>query len=830
VGIKLLMRAAHPSSPAPAMTPMPRSQSRALLADRSFVGALILALVGFSVHGDDAAELAPADVAGENPSDRVEIMPPPDGEAAEEAGHSMHGEAFNEGPRQRAYLMGNTGNVTFPCTCAGDEVQAFVNQGIGQLHGFWYFEAERSFRQAAALDPECAIAYWGIAMANANNETRAKEFIAEAAARKEHITRREQLYIESLERYLNAAQEGDDWDKNRRQTFVNDLEDIMDEFPDDLEAQAFLALQIWNNRSKGIPISSYFAVDALLQGVLEVNPLHPCHHYVIHLWDHERSERALESASLCGESAPGIAHMWHMPGHIYSNLRRYHEAVWQQEASARVDHAHMMRDLVLPDQIHNFAHNNEWLIRNLVHVGRAHDAMDLAVNMCDMPRHPDYNTESGHGSSYYGRLRLFEVLDEFEMWDELVALSDTVYLEPTDKESEQVKRLRHLGRACFLSNRSESGVLVLEDLRTRKTQIETERETAAETARQQARDEGKPDAEVERAGEDAKGQFQERLRVLEKAIQELEGLQFLAQSDFDHAIESFEAAGDVARQILARAHLGKGDVERALELMRNLVSSNEDETVPLACQVDILWQAGRTDEARAAFEELRKISSDIDLAVPVFARLAAPATELGFGADWRVPFTPAEDFGTRPELDTLGPFRWSPTPAAPWTLQDHEARTYALSDFQGRPVIVIFYLGYGCLHCAEQLKTFAPLTGRFAEAGVDLIAVSTDTPALLLQSHANYSEGVFPFPLVSDSDLNVFKAYRCYDDFENITLHGTFLIDGAGMIRWHDISYEPFMDAEFLLRESQRLLSQDGVNLTPADAEAVSVAPAGTSE
>ena len=59
------------------------------------------------------------------------------------AGHSNHGEAFNEGPRQKAYLMGGTGNVTFPATCSKPIVQKFINQGLGQLHGFWFFEAER---------------------------------------------------------------------------------------------------------------------------------------------------------------------------------------------------------------------------------------------------------------------------------------------------------------------------------------------------------------------------------------------------------------------------------------------------------------------------------------------------------------------------------------------------------------------------------------------------------------------------------------------------------------------------------------------------------------
>src|SRR5262249_12057034 len=80
-------------------------------------------------------------------------------------GHSMHGEAFDEGPRRAASLLGNTGRVTFPITTANPLVQQFFNQGIGQLHGFWYFEAERSFRQAAMLDPDCPMNYYGMALA-----------------------------------------------------------------------------------------------------------------------------------------------------------------------------------------------------------------------------------------------------------------------------------------------------------------------------------------------------------------------------------------------------------------------------------------------------------------------------------------------------------------------------------------------------------------------------------------------------------------------------------------------------------------------------------------
>ena len=80
-------------------------------------------------------------------------------------GHSYHGEAFNEGPRQSAYLMKGMGRVRFSITTSVQEAQLFFTQGVAQLHGFWFFEAERSFRQAAMLDPDCAMAYWGMAVA-----------------------------------------------------------------------------------------------------------------------------------------------------------------------------------------------------------------------------------------------------------------------------------------------------------------------------------------------------------------------------------------------------------------------------------------------------------------------------------------------------------------------------------------------------------------------------------------------------------------------------------------------------------------------------------------
>src|SRR5438045_1964366 len=124
--------------------------------------------------------------------------PAPGNAPAPTHGHSMQGDVFNEGPRQRAYLMKGMSNVVFPISTKKPLAPKFFTQGVAQLHGFWYFEAERSFRQAAALDPDCAIAYWGMAMANTNNAKRAGDFIKKAVDKRAGANAREQRYIDSL--------------------------------------------------------------------------------------------------------------------------------------------------------------------------------------------------------------------------------------------------------------------------------------------------------------------------------------------------------------------------------------------------------------------------------------------------------------------------------------------------------------------------------------------------------------------------------------------------------------------------------------------------------
>ncbi|MEE3181796.1 MAG: redoxin domain-containing protein [Planctomycetota bacterium] len=791
-------------------------------------------------------------------------------------GHSYHGEAFNEGPRQSAYLMKGTGGVSFPVTTEKAEVQAFINQGVGQLHGFWYFEAERSFRQAAALDPKLAMSYWGMAMANPNNEKRARQFIEEAEKLKADASERERMYIGALKGFLDAGAKKDkgggkknDREKKRRENYLDALDRIIQKFPVDLEARAFLVCHMWQSSWRGVRITSHVAVDALIDQILKESPMHPAHHYRIHLWDNEEPGRALASAARNGQASPSIAHMWHMGGHIFSKLKRYDDAAWQQEASARVDHAQMMKDLVLPDQIHNFAHNNEWLIRNLMYVGRVGEALSLAKNMIELPRHPKYNTlRKGGSSTNYGRRRLFEVLHRFELWDQLIGLSRTRYLPPTEIEDEQVKRLRHLGTAYVRNRDTENGISILISLKDRLDVLEGERDGAVKAARDSEsaklekeragkkegdkkegdkkegdKKEGDKKAEEARVKEEKKrideaakkagNPYRPRIERARKAVAEIEGHLALLQGDLSSALGKFREAGGVNELYLAKIEYqlapqqkedaaaegkaeGKAEEkedkkiktrtrEKILEWAQGHVDGRKGQVLAIAGYIELLLQAGQREKAQEEFEILRALSGRLDLETPVFRRLIPLARELGYKPDWRIEYSEPGDVGNRPSLDSLGPFRWQPSKAAPWKLKDYKGAERSLAGYKGRPLVIVFYLGYGCIHCAEQLNAFAPRIEDFKSVGLDVVAISSNNQEDLKKSLDAYEKGDFPFPLVANPELDVFKAYRAYDDFEDLALHGTYLIDEKGSILWHDISYEPFMDPDFVINEWLRL-------------------------
>ncbi len=729
-------------------------------------------------------------------------------------GHSMHGDAFNEGPRSAAVLIEGMPQVHFPVTSTNGAVQAYFDQGVGQLHGFWYFEAERSFRQAAHLDPNCAMAYWGMAMANVNNPGRARDFVERGSALKSQASAREARWIEALADYRREKDgDKDRPEKERRREYIRALESLVQDFPDDVEARAFLSYQIWDNagfgNEKPLVISSHQAVDALLDGVFSRAPMHPAHHYRIHLWDGEKPVRALDSAAKGGPAGPGIAHLWHMPGHTYDKLQRYADAAWQQEASARVDHAHMIRARILPDQIHNYAHNQEWFCRSLSHLGRVNEAADIARNLTELPRHPKWNhLGKGGSTSAYGRIRLADTLLRWELWDQAIAEVEGDHLETTDNRDHETRRQFTLGYARLMktgdTNAVGEAIAALEKLRA---ETGVDRVKAADEAESRARKENKNRDEISRAMAEAMLAYEKDTLPVDEALAELRGWLAAFRGAGDEAKEFLGQAKRMPKTRLAYAWLKAGNLAEAEKAARDASEKSTNQLHELAVRCDVLWQVGKTNEAREAFASVRAAAGSAEPGLPILQRLQPVADALGISGDWRNPYPVPGDLGNRPPLDSLGPRFWTPYSAPSWRFAKGDGETMASTAFAGRPHLLIFYLGHGCPHCIEQLKTFGPAAADFTSAGIPIVAISLDAPEdLPWTARRAGTDGKTPFPVVSDESRAGFKAFGAYDDFEDRPLHGTFLVDARGQVRWQDIGAEPYTDVKFLLGEAKRLL------------------------
>ena len=713
------------------------------------------------------------------------------------AGHSPHGESFDEGPRRRAVLLPGMGRADFPVSGTTPAAQAFVNQGVAQLHSFYDFEAERSFRQAATLDPGSSMAYWGMAMANSNNAKRARGFLKEAhlKAAARPPGRREQLYLDALD----ALHKDGVGEKEARQAYLLALETIVQEFPADLEARAWMGMVAWQNAASD-GIGSRQAVDMVLDSVLAREPLHPgAHHYKIHLWDHVKPARAEPAAARYAPSAPGIAHAWHMPGHTYTELKRHAEAAYQQEGSARVDHAAMLRDRIMPWEIHNYAHNNQWLATSLAHVGRARTAIEVARNLVDQPRDPVKNNATDGGSAARsGRLRWSEVLVKFELWDALLVATQSGQLDWSEQPAEQVERAYTLGLAAA-GKHDQAGLDAQVEALRALTRI-------------------KPASDKEKEKEKEKDSA---ASLAVAPLAELEGHQHLLKGAVAAAFDSFGKATRQRPEALARAHLAARNYGLAASAAREAVTKQPEQVAPLAAEVEVLAGCGEIDAARDAYRALQGLAAGADPDLPVLVRLAPVVAPWG-----PIPRTAPAPTGRLP-LEPLGPLAWTPFRAESLAQTDSEGVPWSLADHRGRNVVVLFYLGGKCPHCMRQLTEFGKQMAAFGDLQTDIVAVGTDDLERTRELKHNNQGVTFPMPLLPDPDFHLFKAHGVFDDFEGMPLHGALLIDGRGDVRFQKIASEPFLDVEFLKAEAARVnrLTRPA---EPAHAGRVGVAAAGS--
>jgi peroxiredoxin len=146
-------------------------------------------------------------------------------------------------------------------------------------------------------------------------------------------------------------------------------------------------------------------------------------------------------------------------------------------------------------------------------------------------------------------------------------------------------------------------------------------------------------------------------------------------------------------------------------------------------------------------------------------------------------------------------------PAPEFELIDTDGAPRKLTSLRADgPVVLVFYFGYHCNHCVSQLFDLNEEIARFHELGAEVVAISADDPELTRKRYARY--GAFGFPVLSDPDKKVARAYGVYTPAEagreESLDHGTFVIGRDGVVRWARQGDEPFNGSRTLLFEVAR--------------------------
>jgi tetratricopeptide (TPR) repeat protein len=279
------------------------------------------------------------------------------------------------------------GDSHLEITTKSAKAQAYFDQGFNLLHCFWDFEAYRAFKEAARLDPNAAMAYWGIVEAIADYpamEEIKKAALEKAQALMEKASDHEQYYI----RAQQVKQDEDDGPKDYRA----EMEALIDKYPDDIDAKLLLAIHSDSGYAKkdGRPEDDAIYARMLVQDVLAGHPNNAAaHHYRIHILEASTHPRdALADADALAKLAPSSGHMVHMPGHIYYRLGDYDRARQSFLESMKVDSDYMQREKIGTLDDWNYAHNLSYLIASDAEAGRLKEALEMAARLEKLPASP----------------------------------------------------------------------------------------------------------------------------------------------------------------------------------------------------------------------------------------------------------------------------------------------------------------------------------------------------------------------------------------------------------------------------------------------------------
>lgn len=332
-------------------------------------------------------------------------------------------------------LFEGMGNHHRKVSTSSADAQAYFDQGLVWAYAFNHDEAIRSFEEAARIDPNCAMAYWGIALCNGphiNNpvmdEARSKaayEAAQQATARMGNCTPMEQALIKAVsKRYAWPAP------ADRRpldEAYASAMGDVYKEFSKDgdigtLYAESLMDLQPWDLWTKdGQAKGRTEEIVMVLEGVISRDANHPgANHLYIHAVEASpKPERGVASADRLRRSVPAAGHLVHMPAHIDVQVGKWQAASDQNVAAMEADRKYRA---ISPKQgfyrIY-MAHNPHFLAFSSMMEGRKAAALEAARTVvAGVPE--EYGKQNAALIDPYMSI-VYEVEMRFGMWDELLA-------------------------------------------------------------------------------------------------------------------------------------------------------------------------------------------------------------------------------------------------------------------------------------------------------------------------------------------------------------------------------------------------------------------------
>jgi peroxiredoxin len=153
-------------------------------------------------------------------------------------------------------------------------------------------------------------------------------------------------------------------------------------------------------------------------------------------------------------------------------------------------------------------------------------------------------------------------------------------------------------------------------------------------------------------------------------------------------------------------------------------------------------------------------------------------------------------------LESFGPSNWTPFTAPKLDVLNINGKPVHLEDYRGKNILLVFFLGDACVHCVGQLQSINSKMKEFEQQDTVILGVCSSSPKALKES---VKLNPVKIKFLSDTNHENARRFSSYDDFEDIELHSTILIDKQGKVRWKRTGGDPFMKIDFLLGELTRI-------------------------